>query len=263
MCAVKGSVERSLLPWGTFLIFTRNRPSTSEDHFFTLFLLKCQRKDSKKAKHGRRREPRIRQLPPWTTKKNHHRDSWWEERCSTCDIVLDQARSAQASPIRDCPRLLPCADRAWSSMISHVEQRSSRHESRWRFLFFVQGSMIAAWSGCGLQLALDARDPVKMADYADPSIVTAVQSWRRCRSFSFLHHVVVTSALLALSSGPLLLSEGVKVFVCFQSVARQCAPAFWVFFTGSRSAEKALGHEQVIEIFVWGTYLVPWRFVKG
>ena len=28
-------------------------------------------------------------------KKNHHRDSRREERCSTCDIMLDQARSAQ------------------------------------------------------------------------------------------------------------------------------------------------------------------------
>ena len=28
-------------------------------------------------------------------KKNHPRDSRREERCSTCDIMLDQARSAQ------------------------------------------------------------------------------------------------------------------------------------------------------------------------
>ena len=28
-------------------------------------------------------------------KKNHHRDSRLEERCSTCDIMLDQVRSAQ------------------------------------------------------------------------------------------------------------------------------------------------------------------------
>ena len=39
--------------------------------------------------------------------KNHHRDSRREERCSRCDIMLDQARSAQGK--RD-PRLLPCAD---------------------------------------------------------------------------------------------------------------------------------------------------------
>ena len=47
-----------------------------------------------------------------------------------------QAISAGQGPIRDCPRLLPCADRAWSSMISHVEQRSSRRESR-RWFFFL------------------------------------------------------------------------------------------------------------------------------
>ena len=33
---------------------------------------------------------------------------------------------------------LPCADRAWSSMISHVEQRSSRRESRWWFFFLAR-----------------------------------------------------------------------------------------------------------------------------
>ena len=58
-------------------------------------------------------------------------------RVISCLIRHDQRR---ASPIRDCPRLLPCADRAWSSMISHVEQCSSRRESRGWFFFFVQGS---------------------------------------------------------------------------------------------------------------------------
>ena len=52
-CPFKGSVERSLLPWAIFLIFTRNRPWKSEDHLCTLFFLKCQRKDSKKAKEHR------------------------------------------------------------------------------------------------------------------------------------------------------------------------------------------------------------------
>ena len=75
-------------------------------------------------------------LLPWTKKKNHHQDSRRKERCSTCDIMLDQARLAQGkSDPRDCPRLLPCADRAWSSMISHVEQCSSRRESRGWFFF--------------------------------------------------------------------------------------------------------------------------------
>ena len=53
-------------------------------------------------------------------------------RVISCSIRHDQRR---ASPIRDCPRLLPCADCAWSSMISHVEQRSSRRESRGWFFF--------------------------------------------------------------------------------------------------------------------------------
>ena len=50
-------------------------------------------------------------------KKNHLRDSWREERCSTCDIMLDHAQSAQGksrgqSRIRPCPVLIAC-DRAW------------------------------------------------------------------------------------------------------------------------------------------------------
>ena len=71
-------------------------------------------------------------------KKNHHRDSRREERCSTCDIMLDQPGLAQG---KSDPRLLPCADHAdhaWSSMISHVEQRSSRRESRGWFFFLAR-----------------------------------------------------------------------------------------------------------------------------
>ena len=71
-------------------------------------------------------------------KKNHPRDSRWEERCSTCDIVLDQARSAQGKSRGQSRIGLACADRAWSSMISHVEQRSSRRESRWWFFFLAR-----------------------------------------------------------------------------------------------------------------------------
>ena len=39
-------------------------------------------------------------------------------------------------------RTLPCADRLWSSMISHVEQRSSRRESR-RWFFFLARVVLA------------------------------------------------------------------------------------------------------------------------
>ena len=84
-----------------------------------------------------------RHVIPWTTKKNHHRDSRREERCSTCDIMLDQARLARAKVADSRGSDLPCANRAWSSMISHVKQRSSRRESRWWFFFFVQGSILS------------------------------------------------------------------------------------------------------------------------
>ena len=53
-------------------------------------------------------------------KKNHHRDSRREERCSTCDIMLDQARSGaisagqvRSATVRDfCPALI-APDQAW------------------------------------------------------------------------------------------------------------------------------------------------------
>ena len=81
---------------------------------------------------------------PWTKKKRTIIEIRGEKnavpRVISCSIRRDQRR---ASPIRDCPRLLPCADGAWSSMISHLEQRSSRRESRGWFFFFVQGSMTA------------------------------------------------------------------------------------------------------------------------
>ena len=58
-------------------------------------------------------------------------------RVISCSIRRDQRR-AKVADSRGSD--LPCADRAWSSMISHVEQRSSRRESRWWFFFFGQGS---------------------------------------------------------------------------------------------------------------------------
>ena len=55
----------------------------------------------------------------WPKKKNHPQDLRREERCSTCDIMLDQERSAQgkvgsaAATVRDfCPALI-VHDRAW------------------------------------------------------------------------------------------------------------------------------------------------------
>ena len=53
-------------------------------------------------------------------------------RVISCLIRRDQRRVKVADSRGS---RLPCADRAWSSMISHVEQRSSRCESRWWFFF--------------------------------------------------------------------------------------------------------------------------------
>ena len=53
-------------------------------------------------------------------------------RVISCSIRRNQRRAKVADGRGSN---LPCADRAWSSMISHVEQRSSRCESRWWFFF--------------------------------------------------------------------------------------------------------------------------------
>ena len=46
---LKGSVERSLLPSAIFLIFTQNRPWTSEDHFCTLFFIEISKERLEKS----------------------------------------------------------------------------------------------------------------------------------------------------------------------------------------------------------------------
>ena len=46
---VKGSVERSLLPWAIFLIFTRNRPWKSEDYLCTLFFIEMSKERLEKS----------------------------------------------------------------------------------------------------------------------------------------------------------------------------------------------------------------------
>ena len=74
---------------------------------------------------------------PAQKKKNHPWNLRWEEHCS---ILWWRAISAGQGHPRLSPRLLPCADRASSSMISDDEQRSSHRESRKCFFFFVQGS---------------------------------------------------------------------------------------------------------------------------
>ena len=46
---LKGSVERSSLPWAIFLIFTRNRPWKSEDHLCTLFFIEMSKESFEKS----------------------------------------------------------------------------------------------------------------------------------------------------------------------------------------------------------------------
>ena len=73
-------------------------------------------------------------------KENHPRDSRREERCSTCDIMLDQARSAQGKSRGQS--LIGLAQR-WSRLIEHDITRGTAFFSpriSMMVLFFVQGS---------------------------------------------------------------------------------------------------------------------------
>ena len=47
--SIKGSVERSLLPWAIFLIFTRNRPWKSEDHLWALLFIEMSKERLEKS----------------------------------------------------------------------------------------------------------------------------------------------------------------------------------------------------------------------
>ena len=93
-------------------------------------------------------------------KKNHHRDSRREERCSTCDIMLDQARSAQG---KSDPRLSATFALRWSRLIEHDITRGtaffSPRISR-MVLFFGQGSMyirvLHATLRHGIQTSMEA-----------------------------------------------------------------------------------------------------------
>ena len=72
-------------------------------------------------------------------KKNHPRDSRREERCSTCDIMLDQARSAQGKSRGQSQIWLALC---WSRLIEHDITRGTAFFSpriSMMVLFFVQG----------------------------------------------------------------------------------------------------------------------------
>ena len=84
----------------------------------------------------------LAQVLPWTKKKNHPRDSRREERCSTCDIMLDQARSAQGKSRGQWRIGLALC---WSSLIEHDITRGTAFFSpriSMMVLFFVQGSRL-------------------------------------------------------------------------------------------------------------------------
>ena len=49
---LKGSVERSLLPWAMFLIFTQNRPRKSEHHFCMLFFIEMSKERLEKSERA-------------------------------------------------------------------------------------------------------------------------------------------------------------------------------------------------------------------
>ena len=65
---LKGSVERSLLPWAIFLIFTRNRPWKSEDHLCTPFFIEMSKERLEKSE----RTPPV-SWRPWALAYNRDR----------------------------------------------------------------------------------------------------------------------------------------------------------------------------------------------
>ena len=129
-------------------------------------------------------------------------------RVISCSIRRDQRR-AKVADSRGSDS--PCADRAWSSMISHVEQRSSRRESRrWLFflstvVFFVSAACDRLGQGrfenavscseesffcflrqCGVQ-AVDLRSSTCTAEHVSDKTTATVQIESSLLSGSFYH----------------------------------------------------------------------------
>ena len=90
--------------------------------------------------------------------------------------------------------------------------------------------------------------------------------WRKRRSFSFLHLVVVASSLLALSSGLLLLSERMTVLVSFSRQSQTgVLQLLEPFFTGSRSegeGAEAHGPEDRPSAGRSSFFLLPWNCLQ-
>ena len=84
----------------------------------------------------------LQHVLPWPKKRTILEIRGWKNAVRSCDIMLDDAQSAQGKVIRDCPRLLPCADRASSSMISHDGTAFFSPRISRMVLFFGQGSTI-------------------------------------------------------------------------------------------------------------------------
>ena len=111
-------------------------------------------------------------------KKNHHRDSRREERCSTCDIMLDQARSAQGKSRGQS--LIGLALR-WLRLIEHDITRGTAFFSpriSMTVLCFGQGSTLysffEAWTWLVSMLAC-----LRLCVTSQLSRATLIHNWRK------------------------------------------------------------------------------------
>ena len=101
-----------------------------------------------------RQAPGQVSLLPWTKKRTIPEIRGKKNTVRSYDIMLDHERSAQGKVNCDCPQLLPCADRTWSSMITHnrVAIFSSQISGMVLFFFFVQVKLyrlatLSQWHG--------------------------------------------------------------------------------------------------------------------
>ena len=99
-------------------------------------------------------------------KKNHPRDSRREERCSTCDIMLDQARSAQGKS-RGQSRIGLAL--RWSRLIEHDITRGTA-------FFSPRISMMVLFFGRGSTYLLYAVYTIIIYVYTTPACVMSAQS---------------------------------------------------------------------------------------
>ena len=87
----------------------------------------------------------INHLLPWTKKKNHPRDCCEKNAGPSCDIMLDDARSAQGKSRGKSRMTLPAIALRWSCIIEHDITRLNSvllAANLGDGSFFVQGSSI-------------------------------------------------------------------------------------------------------------------------